>query len=617
MNRIKSVIAILILQVFTIGLFGQVTVEKSDKQILILGKKYFLHEVKKGQTIYSICRAYDVNEHELIAENAGLVEGLKTGMEIKIPVKDSVNETYKNNKEPFIYHTVEKKQTLYFLSNKYNVSESELIRLNPEISNGLKVGQLLKIPKPGTSEYDTDTGYRLHTIQPGETLFSLAQKYGIEISSLKMENPELQDQGPRIGQTIKIPIVNKSFEDILKVTHENSSASASLNYDPLYFEEAGITPCNEFRYSSNIKFKVAVFLPFFIQENNLSKNSGKYYKNSARFFEFYQGLLLSAKKMKETGVSVEFYIRDTKANSTRMREILSEDVFKEMDLIIGPVYSENFKITSLFAKENKINIVAPFKQKYEDLVVDNPFIFLSNPSDETEIANISKYIAHSYDRSIILVHNGTEEELKIAEIFKKKLVSSFASYENINEIVFKQLNYKAEGASALEDALSVGLGNIVIIPSTDVVFITNLATKLNYLTHKYKLTVFGMRPWEQIESVETDYLQNLKFHYGTTSYVDQNDEKVKVFDYQYKVYYKDESSLYSYMGYDIGYFFLNVLKDYGKNFQFCLSPHANKPYKNGLRFDFNFERISPFSGFENNWLRIVKVNEDLQTIEVK
>lgn len=617
MIKIKSVFVLLFLLTLTFSLYSQVQVEKSDKEIFILGKKYYLHEVKKGQTLYSISKAYEVSEHEIIAENTGLVNGLKVGTEIKIPAGDVSVQPNSNISQDFIYHKVEKKQTLYFLSNKYNISEAELIKLNPEISQGLKVGQMIKIPKPGSVPVDANTGYKLHTVQPGETLFSLSQKYGIEINTLKIENPELNDQGPRIGQVLRIPLEKKPFDDIIKIDTINAKVSANLNYDPLYFEEAGITPCNDFKYKENMQFKVAVMLPLFLQENSLTKNSGNYYKNSGRFYEFYNGLLLASKKLKEEGVSVEFYIKDTKADTKTVRDILAGPQMKEMDLIIGPVYSENFKLASNFAKENRINIVAPFKQKYEDLVVNNPYIFLANPGDETEIANICRFLVSSYDKSIVIVHNGTEDELKTVELYKRKLASAFSANSNQTEIVFKQVDYKAMGESAMEDALSIGLENIVIIPSRDMVFITNLATKLNYLTSKYKITVFGMYPWEQFESVEIDYLLNLKFHYGTTNYVNKDDEKVKVFDYQYKTYFKDEPSMYSYLGYDVTYYFLNILKDYGKQYQFCLSSATNKSYKEGLRFDFNFERINPFSGFENNWIRIIQIDKNLQILRVK
>lgn len=619
MNTLCKLYLAVLLLVFNFSVIAQVSIEKSDKQIFVLGKKYYLHQVERGQTLYSIGKAYQVSEDEIRQENPELLHAeLKSGAEIRIPVVDiGAEENISTSDDDYILHKVERKQTLYFLTRKFNVSEEDLIRLNPQIREGLKTGQVLKVPKPGSVKVSRSDNYKLHTVQPGETLFSLAQGYGIEIPTLKMENPDLYENELRIGQILRIPTLNKSFEQILTVTHENAISSVNYDYDPLYFEKEGVTPCNSFKYSSDIKFKVAVLLPFNTLENYNLRNSGKYYNKSGRFYEFYQGLLLAAKKMKEQGVSVEFWVKDTKASPQRTREILALSEMADMDLIIGPVYSENFRLASAYAKEHKINIVAPFKLKHENLVVTNPYIFLSNPSDETEVANISSFLAKTYDKSIVMIHNDTDEELEIIEMYKNKLVKSFASDNYINEIVFKQVNFKTGGATAVEDALSVGLHNIVIVPSSDPVFITNLVTKLNYLTNKYKITVYGMSAWEQSRNIEIGYLRNLKFHYGTSSYIDYENKSVKNFDYQYKTYFKSEPSPFSYMGYDITYFFLNTMKDYGKLFQFCMPHSGETNYTEGLRLDFNFERVSPFSGFENNWLRIVKIDDELKIQKVK
>ncbi len=621
MNKIYKLSLTFLVFMSSLALQAQVEVEKSDNLIFVLGKKYYLHKVESGQTLYSICKVYGVNEADIFLENSEVArEGLKAGAEIKIPAKDPndieistiSNSSTTSSSEEYIYHTVERKQTLYFLTHKYNVSESELMKLNPEISQGLKAGQTIKVPKPGSRKVTSNGDFRLHTVQPGETLFSLAQRYGVEISSIKLNNPEIETQGLTINQILRIPLRSRSFEELLKVTHNNLSTDEYFNYDPLYFEEPGVTPCNSFKYTSGHTFRVAVLLPLYIQENATLKTSGRYYKNTERFYEFYQGLLLAAKKMKSLGVSIEFIVKDTKANSKRVREILTLSTMRNVDLIIGPVYSDNFRLASAFAKENKINIVAPFKLKHENLVVTNPYAFLANPSEETEVGSISSFLTSSYDKSILVVHNGSLVEEDVIETYKKKLVQAFASYDQINEIVFKQVNFKAGGAVAVENALSVGLHNIVIIPSNDQVFITNVVTKLNYLTKNYKITLYGMSAWENFRNIEIEYLRNLQFHYGTTTYIDKQDKSVKSFDYSYKTYFKAEPSIYSYMGYDISYFFLNALKDYGRHFQFCLPSAVNKSYTNGLCNNFKFKRVSPFSGFENNWLNIVKINKSLE-----
>lgn len=62
-------------------------VEISDEKVSIKGDIYYLHKVLKGQTLYSISKAYGVSLEELHQVNASLSEGLKTGMLLYIPAK--------------------------------------------------------------------------------------------------------------------------------------------------------------------------------------------------------------------------------------------------------------------------------------------------------------------------------------------------------------------------------------------------------------------------------------------------------------------------------------------------------------------------------------------------
>ena len=164
MTKIYKLSFILIVALSSFVLHAQVKVEKSNNLIFVLGKKYYLHKVESGQTLYSICKVYGVTEADIFSENSAVArEGLKAGTEIKIPAKDpnrittsTEHNSSNTSSSPaeYIYHTVKRKQTLYFLTHTYNVSEAELLKLNPEISHGLKVGQVVKVPKPGTVKSD-------------------------------------------------------------------------------------------------------------------------------------------------------------------------------------------------------------------------------------------------------------------------------------------------------------------------------------------------------------------------------------------------------------------------------------------------------------------------------
>ena len=75
-------------------------------------------------------------------------------------------------------HTVSKGQTLYSIARMYEVSVNDIIALNPECAQKLAIGYKLKIAQKKKA-VNTNENYekRYHTIQPGETLYRLGQKY--------------------------------------------------------------------------------------------------------------------------------------------------------------------------------------------------------------------------------------------------------------------------------------------------------------------------------------------------------------------------------------------------------------------------------------------------------
>ena len=122
---------------------AQVSVKISNQTINLNGKKYYLHKVEIGQTLYSVSKAYNINQEEIRSINNLTSNNLKLGQLLKIPytkIKD------KDTSPDFFYHKVKQGETLFSLSQKYYVSIEEIIESNPEVKYGLKTDQILRIP---------------------------------------------------------------------------------------------------------------------------------------------------------------------------------------------------------------------------------------------------------------------------------------------------------------------------------------------------------------------------------------------------------------------------------------------------------------------------------------
>ncbi|MFV0145002.1 LysM peptidoglycan-binding domain-containing protein [Empedobacter falsenii] len=100
------------------------------------------HLIKKGETLYTLAKQYNVSVDDFYAENPALQTGVKEGMVISIP-KKSGSVTIEEN---LINYVVQNGDSAYGILERYNTNLDELLRLNPELINGLKAGMTLKIP---------------------------------------------------------------------------------------------------------------------------------------------------------------------------------------------------------------------------------------------------------------------------------------------------------------------------------------------------------------------------------------------------------------------------------------------------------------------------------------
>lgn len=112
----------------------------------------------------------------------------------------------KNN---YFVHTVDKGQTLFSISRMYQKSMQEIIALNPGCDIKLSIGQELRIPQTSTGKSATpDNGNKktlYHTIQIGETLYKLGKQYGVTPLEICEANPGLTISNFRAGEVIMIP----------------------------------------------------------------------------------------------------------------------------------------------------------------------------------------------------------------------------------------------------------------------------------------------------------------------------------------------------------------------------------------------------------------------------
>lgn len=170
---------------------------------------------------------------------------------------DSVGVTKINNKL-HIKYLVEPGETIYGISTKYHVAVADLLEINPDLENGLKVGQMISIPYDSTfaMQKKADDNTITHKVQPGETLFSLSKKYNIPLNDLlKYNGMEL-----KAGQEIVVGYKNQPKNNQVKNTEPKTDNTTPVtnvyNYDPNR-KQVLVIPFDPYLYFSDADDEIA------------------------------------------------------------------------------------------------------------------------------------------------------------------------------------------------------------------------------------------------------------------------------------------------------------------------------------------------------------------------
>ena len=181
------------------------------------GESQEIYTVKKGDSLWKIANKYNTTVEKLKSANNLKTNTLSVGQKLVIPsisVSPEVSDTY----------IVQKGDSLWSIANKFNMTVSELKNLNNLTNNLLSIGQVLKIKD------SSNNGKTTYTVQKGDSLWVIANKYGITTEELKSYN-NLTSNLLSIGQVLKIPQGKTSTENIYTVKKGDSLWTIANRYN--------------------------------------------------------------------------------------------------------------------------------------------------------------------------------------------------------------------------------------------------------------------------------------------------------------------------------------------------------------------------------------------------
>ena len=252
---------------------------QGDEQIVYIdGVKYKVYSVVQGDTLYSLSKRFDVSIDRITEANPLLSDGLKAGQTLKIPQQIAVEakKIDKQTKRQFRTYVVRKGDTLYSISRLYEISIETLIADNDNIDPArLAVGQTLLIRRSEIGRTNETTAkqelvqqeqvmnsvvviedYKYHLVHSGETAENIASRFGTSVEQLLQLNNFKSVANIREGLIIKVPSVSNVTEQTPQQT-------------PTEVEQ--IVPAEVATIDRNIRAQVALMLP--LGKNGIASQS--------------------------------------------------------------------------------------------------------------------------------------------------------------------------------------------------------------------------------------------------------------------------------------------------------------------------------------------------------
>lgn len=224
----------------------QISLDPLGKET-INGKVFILHKVGEKETLYGISKRYGTSVESIVQYNSAASSGLEIGQILRVPYVPRQTPQPKAG----TVHKVAAGETLFSIAQTYGVSVDEIRQWNNLSGNSLSVGQEIVVKKGSGNPVPTPApvpGKKgTHIVEAKETMFSISKQYGITVQQLKEWN-KLEGNEISIGQELVVSQVLQSNENPIVVP-----ATSEVKKDPTPVQPAVENKEQTIRISESVK----------------------------------------------------------------------------------------------------------------------------------------------------------------------------------------------------------------------------------------------------------------------------------------------------------------------------------------------------------------------------
>ena len=486
--------------------------------------RYTYYTVKPKEGKWRVAYDHGISVDELERLNPQIAgRPLQVNEELVVPKNRAV--AAKKYEEGYIYHQVKPLETLYGLSKKYNVPQEEIIRANPSLADGLKAGQLIRIPvKRKSPAQESPSGrFMYYTVKPHETVYSLTKKFNISTADLLKYNPQLAE-GLKAGQVLRLP-----RPEVEVVFDADAPFFIKIVRRPKPVEYTVDLAKNGDRLRT---YRMAVLLPFRMErfaDSTGSRRCAKIIKDKVT--NYYAGIQMALDSLQALGFRVRADFFDTRGDGAVTERILLDNDLSDYDFVLGPIYKTNVaRVQKALAPFNTPVVVPSFRgEAYPNLV-----------RTVSDSAALARHMLAYLNETVL-----DEHYLIIYDHDARTTADSVAvSLGTLNKW---QVHKSRRGSWARKDdiarQLAVSKPNRVVIVTKDQSLLANLISALDGLSAQYRIQTYLITPVTALDKFDIKQMAAIDLHFPSRSRL-KADPRVSQYLHQ-KYGLRDNSTIYN------------------------------------------------------------------------
>jgi len=402
-------------------------------------------------------------------------------------------------------------------------------------------------------------------------------------------------------------------------------------------------------------YRVALMVPLYLEQVDEQfceevPNNKMLLTKPFSFLQFYEGFMIAADSMANSrGLHLEIKVYDVDNDVNKAETAIADPWLAKSDLIVGPFYIKPFEKVMRFASDNDILIINPITQR-SNIIDNQPNVIKIKPSQDSQMGQLEMLIRDYYhSNSIFIVSKDGVSDSKmidrINEIASKHMDSvSYVDNRTVVKVIKKHqkrwkflnvefeesaystdnkklnlkdlkdaiedstafinriinINYDKDSLKSANKYASSMRNNLFVVYGNDKLFANEIVNKVTKLTEYFPLTVVMLPEWSKFDRLFNENLMKMKAIYMDDNYIDYQSIRVMSFIKKFRDRYKTEPQDYAYQGFDIGWYFLNMLNDYGCEMRKFIDSY-NVPL---LHTEFHFTKDGETSGFENKFWNV-------------